>query len=131
MTEMKNLENIVIEGSENSPAVDMNFEENVFKISGMSYMEDVASFYDRPLKALNEHLSSEDNSKVKFIFDLSYFNSSSSRVVFGLFEMLDEAANVGNEVSIDWYFDDEDIAEEGEMLAEDLEKATFNLIEKE
>jgi len=131
MTENKKLENIKIEGGENTPEIDFDFQTNIYKVSGMSYMEDVRAFYDATLEKLELHLSELKDQDVKFLFDLSYFNSSSSRVVFCLFETLDKTAMAGNDVSIEWHFDDEDIAEEGEELAEDIEKAEFILVEKD
>ncbi len=124
------LEDLKIAAGDNTPAVEFLFNDNIFKLSGMSYMEDVRSFYDDMMEKLNTHFESLENGKVKFIFDLDYFNSSSSRVIFTLFERLDAVAEAGNTVAIEWHFDDEDIGEEGEELAEDLENAEFQLIEK-
>ncbi|SCA55323.1 conserved hypothetical protein [Candidatus Terasakiella magnetica] len=125
------MENIKLAGTENYPAVDFKFSENTFKLSGESFMEDVTCFYGELIGKLEEHLAEQKSSEIVFIFDLEYFNSSSSRVIFNLFELLDQTTTNDNKVIIEWHFDDEDLGEEGEMLAEDIKHAEFKLIEKE
>jgi hypothetical protein len=125
------LENIKIEASESTPAINFSFADNLFVMSGMSYMEDTGSFFGELMEKLRSYFDALENAEVKFIFDLAYFNSSSSRVIFNLFELLDETAEKGNKIVVEWHFDDEDIGEEGEELAEDLEHVTFELVEKE
>lgn len=124
------MENIVIAAGETTPSLNFDFAQSEFKISGMSYMEDVGEFYNLSIEILKGHLENLQEAKIKFIFDLDYFNSSSARIIFNLFELLDSASEAGNEVAIEWHFDDEDIGEEGEELAEDLESAKFHLIKK-
>jgi len=123
------LEPIKIEGRENSPEIDFDFSANSFKISGMSYMEDAAGFYENIIEQLKTYLAGANGETITFTFEMSYFNSSSSRVIFGLLGLLDRAAGSGNDVSIEWLFDDEDIGEEGELLSDDLENASFKLVE--
>ncbi len=124
-----NTNNINIEASENTPKVAFDFSSNVFELRGMSYMEDVDSFYESIIKTLKAHLGALTDTTVTFDFDLPYFNSSSARAVFRLFDMLDEAAGVGNNVNINWHYgDDEDIAEQGEEFGEDLKHAKLKLI---
>jgi len=123
------MDNIKIEATERSPEVDFNFENNVFSLSGESYPEDVPAFFGPPIGQLEEYLSSQDGTDVTFNFELIYFNSSSAKVLMELFEMLDEAAENGNNVTINWAYDEEDdnMEELGEEFGEDLEHATFNL----
>jgi len=125
------LEPVKIEKETNSPEVDFDFSANIFRISGMSYMEDAVEFYRDLISQLETHFAELSDAKISFIFDMAYFNSSSSRIVFSLLELLDKTAGAGNEVSIEWHFDDEDIGEEGEILGEDLENAKFKLVEKD
>ncbi len=125
------MENIKRAGTENYPAVEFIFTDNQFKLSGESFMEDVSTFYGELIAKLEGHFAQASDQDITFVFDLEYFNSSSSRVVFNLFALLDKTAANGNKVLIEWQFDDEDIGEEGEMLAEDIEHATFKLVEKD
>ena len=123
------MESIKIEGTDNAPKVEFDFAANVFELRGMSYMEDANDFYESLLEKLGTHLGELTGVRVQFDFELPYFNSSSARVVFRLFGMLDAAAKAGNNVTINWHHgDDEDIEEHGEDFAEDLEHAKFVLI---
>ena len=58
---------------------------------------------------------------------LAYFNSSSTKMLFTLFDALDQAAQAGNRVELHWYYDaeDETIQEFGEELRLDFQTLTF------
>ena len=47
---------------------------------------------------------------------LEYFNTSSSKCILDIFKKLESIKNAGNEVNINWYYeeDDEDMLEAGE-----------------
>ncbi|MEN0106332.1 MAG: DUF1987 domain-containing protein, partial [Pseudomonas sp.] len=59
---------------------------------------------------------------------LSYFNSSSTKMLFSIFDALDESARQGNTIRVNWYFDEEDetVFEFGEELKADFEAIEFN-----
>lgn len=123
------MENIKIEAQERSPEVNFDFDGNTFLLKGESYPEDITEFYGPVISQLNEHLGSLDGAKVSFTFELIYFNSSTAKVLMGLFETLDETADSGNEVVVTWICeeDDDNMEEMGEEFGEDLEHATFEL----
>ena len=123
------MDNIKIEASERAPAVDFDFAANTFSLSGESYPEDVTAFYGPLVEKLETHLDGLDGGAVTFNFAFIYFNSSTAKVLMGLFDTLDEAAEGGNTVTINWSYeaDDDNMEELGEEFAEDLEHATFNL----
>ena len=123
------MENLKIEGTDRSPEVDFNFEDNIFALRGESYPEDITAFYGSALEMLDEHLSAQNGANIRFDFELIYFNSSTAKVLMGLFENLDEAAGNGNDVLITWSYDEDDdnMEEMGEEFGEDLENAKFEL----
>jgi len=127
------MDNIKLDATERSPEVNFDFQANVFSLGGESYPEDVPAFFGPPISQLEEHLSSLSGAKVEFNFELIYFNSSSAKVLMELFEMLDEAAENGNDVTINWSHDEDDdnMEELGEEFGEDLEHASFNLVKIE
>ena len=98
-------------------------------IKGESYPEDVTEFYGPLIDKLRAHLGGRVDAKIDFTFQFIYFNSSSAKVLIGLFEMLDAAAESSNDVTINWVHeeDDDNMEEIGEEFAEDLEHATFQL----
>ena len=118
-----------IEATQRTPEIDFDFEQNVFLLKGESYPEDVTEFYGPVIGKLREHVDSVEGAEVRFNFELVYFNSSSAKILFGLFETLDEAAEAGNTVNITWTYvaDDDNMEEMGEEFAEDLEHAQFQL----
>lgn len=124
------MDNIKIEATDRSPEIDFDFGANVFAIRGESYPEDVTAFYGEIISDLQKHLGGMDDGKVRFDFELIYFNSSTAKVLMGLFDMLEEVAGNGLSVNINWHFDEEDdtMEELGEEFAEDLDAAEFNMI---
>ncbi len=123
------MENLNIQATQRTPEVDFNFEKSIFFLRGESYPEDVTSFYGPVISQLREHLASREGVEISFGFELIYFNSSTAKILFGLFENLDEAASAGNKVNITWAFeeDDDNMEEMGAEFAEDLEHADFQL----
>jgi hypothetical protein len=122
---------ITIEATERSPAIDFDFEANAFLIKGESYPEDVTAFYGPLMDRLEPHLRSLEGSSVSFVFDLIYFNSSTAKILMGLFDMLDEIAGAGNDVTVTWNYEtgDENMQELGGEFGEDFEHAAFVLKE--
>jgi hypothetical protein len=123
------MDNIKIEQTGRTPGVDFDFSTNTFEIRGESYPEDISTFYGPIIGKLEDYLSSLDGATVTFKFELIYFNSSSAKILMGLFDTLDEAAGRGNVVKIHWLVeeDDDNMEELGKEFAEDLESATFKL----
>lgn len=121
------MNNILIAGTERSPELDFNFENNTFCLKGESYPEDVTAFYGDALEALESHLSSLTDSTIVFLFELIYFNSSSAKILMSLFDTLEETAKAGNTVNVQWIYksDDDNMEELGEEFGEDLEEAQF------
>ena len=123
------MDNIKIDATERSPEVDFDFGANVFSLRGESYPEDVTAFYGPVLESLESHLGDQSGAKIQFNFELIYFNSSTAKVLMGLFETLDEAAEEGNDILVTWAYekDDDNMEELGEEFAEDLEHAKFEM----
>lgn len=123
------MENIIITATERAPEINFDFASNTFVLKGESYPEDVSAFYGPVIGALEEHLSALDGAAVTFTFELIYFNSSTAKVLMGLFDTLDECAENGNNVSIFWSYekDDDNMEELGEEFGEDIEHAKFEM----
>ena len=124
------MKNIKIEGSERSPEINFNFETNTYLLKGESYPEDIMAFYGPVIGRLEEHFDSLSGATIQFTFEMIYFNSSTAKVLMGLFETFDEVAENGNDVTVTWIHeeDDDNMEEMGEDFAEDLEHAKFEVI---
>lgn len=127
------MENLKTDATERTPEIDFDFGANAFALRGESYPEDVTTFFGPIIEKLERHLDNQDGADIRFNFELIYFNSSTAKVLMGLFETLDEAADGGNSVTVTWIYesDDDNMMELGEEFAEDLEHARFVLKEVE
>jgi hypothetical protein len=61
---------------------------------------------------------------------MTYFNSSSAKVMMDLFSAVEESASEGNDVMIAWHHadDDDNMRELGEEFSEELVNAKFKLV---
>ncbi|CAK0764441.1 DUF1987 domain-containing protein [uncultured Gammaproteobacteria bacterium] len=123
---------IKLEPTKRTPGIDFNFSANTFVIHGESYPEDVNKFFGPLIGKLEEHLAAESGAEIKVNFDLIYFNSTTAKILMGLFETLDEAAGAGNSVTIAWSYaaDDSNMEELGQEFGEDLVNAKFEMVPK-
>jgi hypothetical protein len=113
------METIKIQGTEDTPKIMLDAENEIMEISGRSLPEDVSSFYEPVLNWLNEY-AENPNKKTVFNFKLTYFNTASSKLLLDILMKLEEMHEKGNDVLIRWHFpeDDEDMAEAGEEYAD-------------
>lgn len=113
------METIKIQGTEDTPKIILDAENEILEISGRSLPEDVSSFYEPVLNWLNEY-AENPNPKTIFNFKLTYFNTASSKLLLDILMKLEEMHEKGQDVLIRWHFpeDDEDMAEAGEEYAD-------------
>ena len=110
---------IKIQGTDDTPAVILDAENEIYQLEGRSLPEDVISFYDPILDWLGD-FSESDKSNMVFGFKLEYFNTASSKLLLDILLKLEEMAENGKEILVKWYFpeDDEDMEEAGEEYAD-------------
>jgi hypothetical protein len=113
------METIKIQGTEDTPKIILDAENEIMEISGRSLPEDVSSFYEPVLNWLNEY-AENPKKKTVFNFKLTYFNTASSKLLLDILMKLEEMHEKGQDVLIRWHFpeDDEDMAEAGEEYAD-------------
>jgi hypothetical protein len=113
------METIKIQGTEDTPKIILDAENEILEISGRSLPEDVSSFYEPVLNWLNEY-SENPKKKTVFNFKLTYFNTASSKLLLDILMKLEEMHEKGQDVLIKWHYpeDDEDMAEAGEEYAD-------------
>lgn len=124
------MQNIKIAATERAPEIDFNFETGHFAIKGESYPEDVSEFYGAIISDFNKYLARLENAEIVVDFSLVYFNSSSAKILMGIFDNLEEVAARGNQVTVNWHYeaDDDNMEELGEEFGEDLQHAQFNML---
>ena len=113
------MEVIKIKGTDDTPSIVLDKDNEIFEISGRSLPEDVTAFYEPILNWLDEY-AENPNAKTVFSFKLVYFNTASSKLLLDILMKLEDMHENGHEVLIKWYYpeDDEDMQEAGEEYAE-------------
>ncbi|MDD2197724.1 MAG: DUF1987 domain-containing protein [Bacteroidales bacterium] len=113
------METIKILGTDDTPTVILDAENDIFDISGRSLPEDVTAFYDPILNWLEEY-AANPNEKTIFSFKLEYFNTASSKLLLDILMKLEEMHEDKKSVLVKWFYpdDDEDMEEAGEEYAD-------------
>jgi hypothetical protein len=116
-------EKIEIKGSQDTPDVRFDREENVFQISGRSFPADADGFYQPLIKWLDDYKRSEPKSVLEFNVQMEYFNTASAKMLLDIFFKLEDLNEDGYDARIIWHSleEDEDMLEAGEEFDEIVE----------
>ncbi len=95
------------------PTIIMDKENGVFEIKGVSLPLDGKDLYQPVLDFLDEY-SQNPNKITLFVFNLTYFNISSSKMFLYMLYKLKELHDSGRTVVVIWSYDDDFIREAGE-----------------
>lgn len=127
------MENLNIEETNYTPAIDFDFENGVLNFSGKSYPENAFDFYKTIKDWLKEYLEENSNEKTVLNLELTYLNSSSLKAYFDIFDILENAQNNGKDIEVNWIYEsDDDIIEEtGEDFVADFEGLDIKLMIKD
>jgi hypothetical protein len=128
------MENLAIEATKQTPKVSFDAENHVLEFQGESYPENMAVFAVPIFTWLEKYLEQLGDQTFTVNIELTYFNSSSSKILLDLFDKLEEEVeNNGKDIIVNWIYDadDDGIEEYGEEFQEDLESLTFNLVQKD
>ena len=116
------MNDIYIARTTHSPEVDFRFSENMLTLTGEAYPENANEFFHPLLMGLEGYLKSVDSRDIEFNFHLTYFNSAATKMIYSMFELLNESACTNNRVILNWYYDEEDdtILEFGDGIHDDF-----------
>jgi len=122
--------NFEIQATPRTPYLMLNTDAYRIVLEGESYPEDTKKFYEEPMSTVHKYLGMDHSENVVCQFKLKYFNSSSAKVLLDLFLVIEEAAERGNKLTIEWHFteDDDNMRELGEEFSEELNQAEFKLV---
>jgi len=125
------MERLYIKQEKYTPEIDFNESLGILNIKGNSYPENTLNFYEPILNWIEEYLKLNKYNKIIVNFEITYFNSSSSKVFFEIFDMFDEIKEKRN-IEINWIYDkdNESILEVGEDYKLDFDGLNFNLLER-
>lgn len=93
----------------------INFDSNtgICEIVGESYMEETYKFYQPVLKWLEEY--TKVNKSIEFNIKLAYFNTSSSRSILEILDILKNFKDKGGSLKLNWYYNEQDPDMVGEI----------------
>ena len=125
------MENLSIATTQYTPEISLNAENGVISMVGKSYPENTFEFYKPVMDWLENYFDGNAKDKTVVNMEIIYFNSSSSKLFFDFFDLLEENIE-GNTLEINWIYDpeNESAQEAGEDFQEDFETLTINLVEK-
>lgn len=111
------MDNLLIDNKKNifDPKINLNAQSGEGYISGESFMENAVKFYQPLFDWLKQYFEEKDYFNLKI--SLNYFNTSSSKIIYKLFEELKKYENKGKSINVDWIMTEED-----DGLEEDIEE---------
>jgi len=106
-----------IKETKSAPSVLLDIESGRFEIRGNSFLDNAHEFFVPVLNWMKEY---EKNPlpETKVLFDLTYINTSSQRMVFDFLKLLNNMHKAGHKVLVEWLYDenDEDLRDVGNDL---------------
>jgi hypothetical protein len=102
---MSSITGLYIKGTSKTPEVD--FSSGVVQLSGRSIPEDAVAFYQPLLRWVHSYIENPEQF-TKVNFKIEYINSGSNRFIFAIFKLFDDCFSKGHEVSITWYYEEDD-----------------------
>ena len=88
--------------SKSTPLVDFDADKGMLLIKGQSYPEDAFLFYKPLLDWLKEYLAGKAGQEVLIEVTLTYSNTSSSKCIMMILDLLEEAADHNVNVKLKW-----------------------------
>ncbi|NPA55783.1 MAG: DUF1987 domain-containing protein [Epsilonproteobacteria bacterium] len=126
------MENLHIEATKYTPEINLDAEKGIIDIRGKSYPENTFEFYEPMMEWVKKYFECCAKDETIVNMEIIYFNSSSSKLFFDFFDLLDEVKDE-HKVVVNWIYDEEnESAEEaGEDFIEDFEDLDIRLVPKQ
>ena len=117
---MKNFYLKATQGIFYTPEVKLNAETGHCQIMGESQADNSVKFYT-PIIEWIEHYIKHVRGRIRFDFELVYFDTSSSKFIHQILKILRKYELKSGQVIINWHYpdDNEDILDEGLQFSED------------
>jgi len=125
------MENMHIKATQYTPEISLKTEGNIHLI-GKSYPENTFEFYAPMMEWMAKYFEKNPAEKTVVNMEIIYFNSSSSKLFFDFFDLLEENS-AKYTLEINWIYDEENESaqEAGEDFIEDFEDLNINLVQKD
>jgi len=122
------MENILIEGTNKSPYVNLDSEKGLIELKGRSLLEDATNFY-LPLTEWVAVYVENPAEKTVVNFEFEYFNTSCSKWLITLTKQIKSVFENNKTLVFNWYYEDDDVLEYGEVIR-DLVDLPMNMLQK-
>jgi hypothetical protein len=124
------MEKLHIEETKYTPEITLD-PNGTISMVGKSYPENTFEFYAPMMDWVREYFETSAQDVTTVNLEITYFNSSSSKLFFDFFDLLEEASE-NCKIEINWIYDEEnESAEEaGEDFIEDFEDLNIKLCVK-
>jgi hypothetical protein len=99
------MDKLIREAKKSTPKVTCDSEENYILIKGESYPENSFEFYEPIMDWVEEYIEELDDQKTTVELSLSYLNTSSTKSVMCILDILEEGYQEGKDITINWYYD--------------------------
>jgi len=122
------MESINIEQTKYTPGILMDIDKGLIEIKGDSLPENTREFYSKFMETVEEYLQNPQETTTVNL-ELTYFNSSSSKLFYDFFDILDDANDSCN-IVVNWLYDEENesMEEAGEDYKDDFDDLEFNMV---
>lgn len=116
------MERLYIEPHQDSLKVMCDPDQGIIDLVGSSYPEDAVDFF-KPIYLWIKDYIDQIKKNIIINFKIDYINSSSTKCIFDLLEMLEDYYKNGGNTQIYWYYkkNDLDMEETGEEFKKYLE----------
>lgn len=99
--------------TEKTPLIILDKEKERFELIGVSVPHDGKEFYQPVLDWMKQY-AADPLEETVFIFNLDYFNITSSKMILFILYKLQEIEASGKKVKVKWFYNDEDLFEAGQ-----------------
>jgi len=124
------MENLIIDETKYTPKITLE-TTGIINLIGKSYPENTFEFYTPMMDWIKEYFETSVAEVTIVNMEIIYFNSSSSKLFFDFFDILEEN-NEKFKIEINWIYDEENESaqEAGEDFIEDFEDLNIKLVRK-
>jgi hypothetical protein len=127
------MEKFYLQATKFTPEITLDPEKRAIELTGKSYPENTFDFYEPMINWLENYFDTSSKEKTTVNLEIIYFNSSSSKLFFDFFDILEDAVNSGHTIEVNWIYDEENenAEEAGEDYQDDFQSLNFNLVMKD
>jgi len=113
---------LFLPATSNMPEVRFHVDSRTLRFTGESFPENVVEAYQPVREFLEAYFAQEPLPRLRLIFELAYFNTSTSKTLYDLFFWLAQLREQGADIAVEWRYpsDVEVMQEHGEDFAEDI-----------